>query len=97
MKPNHLASQRMMPLVFLLGISLSSNPLVAASSINLSGNMPSFGNVANFRISPMEDTPSIGRIRTRMGLLSFTVFYWEEGPRFVSIPPCPLEEMKPVS
>ena len=42
----------MIPYAFLLGILLAAAPLPAASNVKLSGIMPAFGSVSNFRISP---------------------------------------------
>jgi hypothetical protein len=52
MKPNHQTSHIIMPIVFLIGILFSAHPLIAASNINLSGTMPAFGGITNFRTSP---------------------------------------------
>jgi len=44
--------QRMLKLIFMMGLFLSAYPLLAASNVKLSGTMPSFGDVNYFSISP---------------------------------------------
>ena len=43
---------RMLPLALLVGVLLSTSPLLAVSNVKLSGVMPLFGDVKSFQISP---------------------------------------------
>jgi Tol biopolymer transport system component len=52
MKAQTPTFQKMMPLAFLLGFLFLATPLPAASNVKLSGVMPAFGDVTDFRISP---------------------------------------------
>jgi Tol biopolymer transport system component len=52
MKAQTLFFQKTSPFIFLLGFLLSATPLPAAPNVKLSGIMPAFGDVTDFRISP---------------------------------------------
>jgi Tol biopolymer transport system component len=52
MKTQTLLFRKTMPFIFLLGLLVSAAPLPAASNVKLSGVMPVFGDVTDFRISP---------------------------------------------